>query len=325
MFGGDFRQILPVIPKAPCPQIVSASLNWSRLWDPCTVLLLEQNMRLTSGRTPEEKREIAEFSQWVLDVGNGKAPTIGNKDDLSGPKIVSPDRFIIHSSADPVKDIVDIIYPDLASNTFNVDYSRQRLILAPTNAVVGDSQDCLSDNFGERNDFNSAFPVEFLNSINMPCIPKLELKLKVGSVVMLMRNLNQIMGLCNGTQMIVKKLMPNSIVCEILCGSQVGTTHIIPRIEMEPSDSKYPIEFKRIQFPVQLCYSMTVNKSQGQSLDKVEVYLPRTVFSHGQLYVAVSRVTSPSILHILIASDSDGTTNGTSNVVYEEVFYNLPS
>ncbi|XP_074323044.1 uncharacterized protein LOC141659990 [Apium graveolens] len=159
----------------------------------------------------------------------------------------------------------------------------------------------------------------------MPCLPKHDLKIKVGCVIMLMRNLNQIMGLCNGTRMIIKKCLPNSIICEVLTGSQVSTIHIIPRIEMVPTDTNWPFEFKRVQFPVQLCFAMTINKSQGQSLNKVGLYLPRFVFTHGQLYVAVSRVTSPFGLHILIYSESGGSTNVTANVVFEEVFYNFPA
>lgn len=159
----------------------------------------------------------------------------------------------------------------------------------------------------------------------MLCLPKQDLKLKVGCVIMLMRNLNQLMVLCNGTKMIVKKCLPNSIICDILTGSQVGTTHIIPRIEMEPTDTKWPFEFKRVQFPVQLCYAMTINKSQGQSLNKVGLYLPQSLFTHGQLYVAVSHITSPSGLHVMIDSDYGGSINVTANVVFEEVFYNLPS
>lgn len=93
---------------------------------------------------------------------------------------------------------------------------------------------------------------------------------------------------------------------------------------MEPTDTKWPFKFKRIQFPVYLCFSMTVNKNQGHSLNKIGLYLPQSVFTHGQLYVGVSSVTSSSGLHIMIDSVHRGSTNITANVVFEEVFYNSP-
>ena len=68
---------------------------------------------------------------------------------------------------------------------------------------------------------------------------------------------------------------------------------------------------------------MTINKSQGQSLTNVGVYLSRPVFSHGQLYVAFSRVTSLNGLKILISNSDGHSTNTTTNVVYKEVLQDL--
>jgi len=61
----------------------------------------------------------------------------------------------------------------------------------------------------------------------------------------------------------------------------------------------FPFQFKRKQFPVRLSFAMTINKSQGQTIPNVGVYLPQPVFSHGQLYVAMSRATARSNIKIL--------------------------
>ena len=78
---------------------------------------------------------------------------------------------------------------------------------------------------------------------------------------------------------------------------------------------------ERGQFPSKICYAMTINKSQGQTLENVGFYLRKPVFSHGQLYVAVSRVTSKKGL--LIENDDGNCTDTRRIVVYQEVFKSI--
>ncbi|XP_019094557.1 PREDICTED: ATP-dependent DNA helicase PIF1-like [Camelina sativa] len=113
------------------------------------------------------------------------------------------------------------------------------------------------------------------------------------------------------------------IEAEILTGTHVGERVLIPRIVLSPNDTKYPFTLRRKQFPIRVCYAMTINKSQGQILKQVALYLPQSVFTHGQLYVALSRVTSNAGLKILDATSEKNGTGGVMNIVYKKVFNNI--
>lgn len=149
------------------------------------------------------------------------------------------------------------------------------------------------------------------------------LELKVGAPVMLVRNIDQSFGLCNGTRLRVTNLGKTVIEAITLNGSHPNMKVLIHRMDMNPSQTKWPFRMQRRQFPVILSYAMTINKSQGQSLACVGLHLARPVFSHGQLYVALSRVRSVDGLKIYIHGNGSGNETCTTNVVYKEVFRNI--
>lgn len=142
--------------------------------------------------------------------------------------------------------------------------------------------------------------------------------------MILLRNLDPPNGLCNGTRLIIRDFHRNTIDAEIVLGQHAGKRVFLPRIPLCPSDDEiFPFKFKRTQFPLRLSFAMTVNKAQGQTIPHVGVYLPNPVFSHGQLYVALSRATTRSNVKILAAGEMVLSKNSnetyTKNIVYKEV------
>ena len=84
------------------------------------------------------------------------------------------------------------------------------------------------------------------------------------------------------------------------------------------AEDDLPFQMKRVQFPVRLSFAMTINKSQGQTFDRVGILLPSPVFTHGQLYVAFSRVRNAQSVRIGMFADDNGRFV-TKNIVYREV------
>jgi len=79
---------------------------------------------------------------------------------------------------------------------------------------------------------------------------------------------------------------------------------LIPRIRLLPNTETLSVPLKRLQFPVRLAFAMTINKSQGQSVEHMEINLQTLVFLHRQLYVAFSRCTSPLNISVLLLEQS---------------------
>ncbi|XP_057310488.1 uncharacterized protein LOC130648452 [Hydractinia symbiolongicarpus] len=318
LLGGDFRQILPVVKKARPAEVIDVCLKSSYIWPLITSFQLRLNMR--AGLQEQE------FADWLLQLGSDQLPT--KPADPFRDCIEIPPTCVLKNS----ENLIDIMFDGIIIE----DYS-SRVILSATNEDTLQINDEVLEKIpGDVITYNSAdsvvaddveeqnlYPLEFLNSLTPSGMPPHSLKLKVGAVVMLLRNLDLKSGLCNGTRLVVRHLRINTIDAEILTGIAQGHRVLIPKVQLTPSDTGLPFQLRRRQFPLRLSYAMTINKAQGQTFEKVGIFLRRPCFSHGQLYVAFSRARSFNDIKVkVLRTDKQGyvlNKSYTKNVVYQQV------
>ncbi|KAG0618503.1 hypothetical protein M758_4G069300 [Ceratodon purpureus] len=280
--------ILPVIPRGSRPQIVGACLRRSTIWQHVTILNLSINMRLQNA-SPTNR----EFAQWLLQVGDGS-----NFDDASSNMIQLHNSINIVSS---IRCLIDNIYNNIDGMSLHEDqYFRDRTILSARNTDVDLINKEILQSFPDNletfrsadlntleadADNHAAYPYEYLNSLDLSGISLAKLDLKIGCPIILLRNLAPKQGLCNGARMVLTRFLHRILEARLLF--------------------------------VRLAFAMIINKSQGQSVKYVGLDIRILVFSHGRLYIALSRATSPNHISALLPQNS--TVSNTVNVVYPEV------
>lgn len=297
VFSGDFKQCLPIIPGASRSRIVDASLRFSRLWQAMALCHLTTSMR----------HSCHIWTDYLEEVGKG---SINDENDNVELKHVSLHRDL--------NSIIERIYPDISI----CSVPREVAILAPLNTTVdkinneiinlmpGETHTYLSVDSSITETDMGNFPTEFLNKQESGSLPPHKLILKKGAPVIVIRNINP-PHLVNGTRGVVIQLYQNVVEIE----NSDGTSFFLPRITIVPSDNSNNFIFKRRQFPIKLAFAMTINRAQGQTLQKTGLDLTTPCFSHGQLYVGISRTPVPDNIHVLLPP---GTSIKTHNPVYKE-------
>jgi ATP-dependent DNA helicase PIF1 len=184
VMGGDFRQILPVIPKGQRPHIVDACLKCSYLWKHFEEYKLTENMRVTALiNTPEEQEKTSEFVDWILNIGDG---LIGNNEDEAWVHI--PKNLVLQKRGNQLETIINRTYPNLWTNYTNRKYLEERAILCPRNEMVNEvnsyimsridgeevtyrSSDTVCKAISNTEDGEQMYASEFLNSSKFPGTP----------------------------------------------------------------------------------------------------------------------------------------------------------
>ena len=309
ILSGDFRQMLPVVENGSRLDVINSCLKRNPLWSQIRQFQLVNNMRA---------KEDQEFSKWLLELGQA---SFNDKDD----NIIIPKQFLIEGSLE------DFVFPE-SIRPGDMEKYFANIILCPTNAECHMINDRILDRIeGEDFIYSSIdtidsserqpgdltnYPTEFLNSLNNNGLPLHKLRLKVGAIVILIRNLDKNNGLCNGSRFIVTELGRNIIMVK----SEFGKEYPIPRIDLLSRSTSYPFRMRRRQFPLRLAFSSTINKSQGQTFDRVGLFLNTDIFTHGQLYVAFSRVRSAKDIKVSGQKNAGGDNNLCSrNIVFREI------
>lgn len=254
VLGGDFAQIAPVVKNAERSQTVDASIIYSYIWSKCQVLKLKKNMRVQ-----DTTSQSALFKEWLSQLSYNPF--------LRNCRIKIPSY--IHRTKH-VAELIQTVYPEetLAAAVLNPALFATSAILTSTNSCVDEINSTILDkipgtvttlhsidscDMTDQEDSlepDEAFKptLEYLSTVNPPNFPPSKLNLKVGVVVMLLRNLNVKEGLCNGTPLVVKHIGRFSLKVAILNPTNPtdqSQVHHIPRIILATLEGELPFILKQ--------------------------------------------------------------------------------
>ena len=307
-------------------------MQMAEFWPDVVRLDLTINERLNNPDLTDSARvDIRKFASDLLTIGNGDSvqkSAVNNEDVAYWEHGHVPENVL--------DELIEKVYTNIgnAYHTFDRNYLSERAILAITNRDVASINNKIMTQMpGELTTYWSVdraaceededlFPTEYFNAFFEASLPPHKLCVKPGVPVMLLRNLDP-PRLCNGTRLRITRCGKQIFEGEIMGGTHDGEKVMLFKTPLQSKENNkhIPTPFVRKQYPVRPAFAMTINKSQGQSMKFVGINLQsRPVFSHGQLYVALSRVTTKANLHVIGPNAHEYTNERLmKNVVYKQV------
>ncbi|KAK3211996.1 hypothetical protein Dsin_016702 [Dipteronia sinensis] len=198
-------------------------------------------MRLQTGSSDKNLNDMIEFFEWLLKIGNGNA-----REDFDG-KVTKdvPDEMLIKDQENGLAKLVEFVYPNFLENSNDPNFFQERAILSPTlidvaminaylmsfileyeRTYLSSYTICKEDaNFKNEED---TYSPEILNTFTASGLPNHKLNFKVRVPVMLLRNIDQSNGLCNGTRLLITKFSNHVIEAKIFSGNNIGQIVLMP-------------------------------------------------------------------------------------------------
>ena len=310
---GDFRQCSVIVPNGNETDIIDASIcrnfDWRYNFDKFSLTI---NMRVHNAmKNGENTESMKNWIDYQMSIGNNTAPKVSEDNN---EEIYLDNSLIVNCKS--IEEFTEMIYPDFDENYTDPHYLKDRAILTPLNMHVREINELCYDRIpgSEKlyyashemhNEVSKKVDSEILRSQHFYGMPNNVIKLKRRAMIMCIRNLNPNIGLRNGVKLSVLNMEDRYLECKVITGSHIGNTVHIPRIQFKSNPRVHSLSFTRRQFPIKLCYGMTINKSQGQTLDTVGLYLPGPVFGHGQLYTAISRCGNKDKFKVYMLEDKE--------------------